>query len=388
MDPYVGLTRVPERPPRSDVLLVAALMIWALIEAVFDRGPGTVSLRILYALVITLPLLVRRRYPFAVVMILAASTLIWSFSANRSSPGVMPYPCLLLAIFTVALTERRTILAVLGGVIVLGVGAAAVWSPIYPGKPTPGNVIVLAFFASGAWAAGWLVRQRAAQARRATAESGELARAAVADERARIARELHDIVAHSVSIIAVQAGAAEELVDHDVDRARQHMSAVRRTAREAMTEMRRLLEVLRTEDAGYAPAPGLSRLPELLEDARSAGVTVELVEDGQRPPLPAGLELVIYRVVQESLTNVRKHSPGASVQVSLRYRQALLDIDVINTAPSINGKHAVATLAGAGHGLIGMRERVRLFGGSFEAGSIESGGFRIHARLPVAEEVR
>ncbi len=155
-----------------------------------------------------------------------------------------------------------------------------------------------------------------------------------------------------------------------------------------MTEMRRLLEVLRTEEAGYAPAPSLSRLPELLQDARAAGITVDLREEGERPELPAGLELVIFRVVQESLTNVRKHAPGASVDIRMSYYGKDLDIDVINTAAAQGNGWRPEARGGGGHGLIGMRERVRLFGGTFEAGAREGGGFRVYARLPVAEAAR
>jgi signal transduction histidine kinase len=186
---------------------------------------------------------------------------------------------------------------------------AALGSSFYSGAgASPGDIAILSVFFGGAWAAGWLVRQRAAQARRALAESGDLARQAVSEERTRIARELHDVVAHSVSIIAVQAGAAEELLELDPEQARTHIASVRHTAREALTEMRRLLDVLRAEEPGYAPQPGLARLPDLLDEVRAADVPVELVEQGERRRLPPGVDLVAFRVVQESLTNVRKHA--------------------------------------------------------------------------------
>jgi signal transduction histidine kinase len=220
--------------------------------------------------------------------------------------------------------------------------------------------------------------------RSAVAESGELARAAVSDERARIARELHDVVAHSVSIIAVQAGAAEELIERDPDKARQHMASVRRTAREAMTEMRRLLDVMRTDEAGYAPQAGLARLPDLLDETRGAGVPVELVEQGERPRLAPGVDLVAFRVVQESLTNVRKHAPGAPTRVQLRYGPKTLELEVVNEAAVTLG-NANGSRRG-GHGLVGMRERVRLFEGSFDARPMANGGFRVRATLPLTEE--
>jgi signal transduction histidine kinase len=151
-----------------------------------------------------------------------------------------------------------------------------------------------------------------------------------------------------------------------------------------MSEMRRLLDVLRTDQPGYAPQPGLARLPDLLEETRGAGVSVELVEQGERPHLPPGLDLVAFRVVQESLTNVRKHAPGAPARVLLRYRPKTLELDVVNEA-TITPADADGGGRG-GHGLVGMRERVRLFDGSFDAQPIANGGFRVHATLPLTEE--
>jgi signal transduction histidine kinase len=255
------------------------------------------------------------------------------------------------------------------------------------GTPTATNYAILVFFIGGAWLAGWLVRRRAAQARTALAHSDELARSAVSDERTRIARELHDVVAHSVSIVAVQAGAAEELIERDPAAAREHMRAVRRTAREAMTEMRRLLDVLRTDEPRFAPTPGLSRLGDLLAETRAAGVPVELIEQGPRPELPAGVDLVVFRVVQESLTNVRKHARGAPTQVALRYASRAIEIEVTNpTQPGRHRRNGTDHSRG-GHGLIGMRERALLFGGSFDAGERPGHGFRVRVVLPLQEQL-
>jgi len=148
--------------------------------------------------------------------------------------------------------------------------------------------------------------------------------------------------------------------------------------------MRRLLDVLRTDEPGYAPQPGLSRLPDLLDETRRAGVPVELIERGDRPRLSPGVDLVAFRVVQESLTNVRKHAPGAATRVRFRYGPKTLELEVVNEGADA---HANANgSGGAGHGLVGMRERVRLFDGSFDAQPIASGGFRVHATLPLTEE--
>jgi signal transduction histidine kinase len=233
------------------------------------------------------------------------------------------------------------------------------------------------FITLGAWIGGWLVRRRAEQVERAIAESGELAREAVADERGRIARELHDVVAHSVSIVAVQTGAAEELIERDPARAREHLDAARRTSREALIEMRRLLDVLREDGASYAPQPGLDRVGELIDDARAAGLEVEFAESGDRGALTPGVELTIYRVMQEALTNVRKHAGPVPTRVAITYGPEALELEVRNEAGRSNG-----SAPPGGHGLIGMRERLRLFGGALSAGAEADGGYRVHATLP------
>ena len=385
VDPFAKLARVPQRPPRSDLLAAGALLVWALLEALLNGGPGPMVGRIAFAIAITVPLVFRRQAPGVVAGVIAAAIVAWAVRASIPETGIMPFPSVLLASFSVACYARRAIVAVAGGLVLFAAMLTALESSYYSeGPASPKNVAVLSLFLGGAWAAGWLVRQRAAQARRAVAESGELARAAVGEERTRIARELHDVVAHSVSIIAVQAGAAQELLEREPERAREHLASVRRTAREAMSEMRRLLEVLRTDEPRYVPQPGMARLPDLLEDVRGAHVAVELVEQGERPHLSPGLDLVVFRVIQESLTNVRKHATGASARVLLHYTAEALELEVTNS-PGAAGQGTAPSPNGRGHGLIGMRERVLLFGGSFEAAPSTDGSFRVHATLPLAE---
>jgi signal transduction histidine kinase len=384
MDPFVKLARVPDRPPRVDVLVAAGLLVWALLEAFVDPGPGPLAARIGFAVAISVPLAFRRQAPGVVVVVLSVAMLARALPATVAEHGTGPFPSVLLAAFSVACYARRTVVAVAGGLLLLATMVIVVESNYYVGSgANAGNLAILSLFLGGAWGAGWLVRQRAAQARRAVAESGELARSAVSEERARIARELHDVVAHSVSIIAVQAGAAEELIERDPDKARQHMVSVRRTAREAMSEMRRLLDVLRTDEAGYAPQAGLARLPDLLDETRGAGVPVDLIEQGERPRLAPGVDLVAFRVVQESLTNVRKHAPGAPTRVQFRYGPRTLELEVVNEAGVTT---ANANGGQGGHGVVGMRERVRLFDGSFDAQPSANGGFRVHATLPLNDE--
>ncbi len=385
VDPFVKLTRVPRRPPWIDVFIAGALLAWALTEAFLDRGPGPLAGRVAFAVAVTVVLAVRRQAPVLVVIVLSVATLAWALPARVAETGTNPFPSFLLAAFSVACYARRTIVAVAGALSLFAVMLAALGSHYYLGAGAgPGDIAILSVFFGGAWAAGWLVRQRAAQARQALAESGDLAHLAVTEERTRIARELHDVVAHSVSIIAVQAGAAEELLELDPEQARTHIASVRHTAREALTEMRRLLDVLRAEEPGYAPQPGLARLPDLLDEVRAADVPVELIEQGERRRLPPGVDLVAFRVVQESLTNVRKHAPGAPTRVLLRYGAKTLELEVANAPAPLAARGNGA--GRAGHGLIGMRERVHLFGGSIDAQPTGEGGFRVHAVLPLTEE--
>lgn len=212
------------------------------------------------------------------------------------------------------------------------------------------------------------------------------ARDAVAAERARVARELHDVVAHSVSVIAIQAGAAEALLDLDQP-ARAHVQAVRRTAHEALEELRRLVGMLREEVVPYDPAPGLAQLADLLEEVRCAGVPVALELDAARAPLPAGLELAIYRIVQESLANVRRHAGGtAEATVAVRVGPGTVELEVVNgpsTAAASPGEALAPSARGDGQGVIGMRERARLYGGTLDAGATADGGYRVRARLPL-----
>ena len=311
---------------------------------------------------------------------IAGTTVIAAALAERDEPGAMPFPALLVATFSVALHARSLAWAVVGGAITVATMVFTLTQDYYAGSgPTVADVFILTFLITGTWVAGRVVHHRAEQARAAEATSGERAREAVSAERVRIARELHDVVAHSVSIIAVQAGAAEELVEREPAQAREHMASVRRTAREALVEMRRLLGVLREDEATYAPQPGLARVEELLDDARTAGIPVELRQEGQRPAVAPGIDLAAYRIVQEALTNVRKHAGPVPTTVTVRYSPDEIDVEVAN-APGSTGNGG-----GSGHGLVGMSERARVYGGSVEAGPDGSGGFAVRARLPVEE---
>ncbi|MET7401805.1 sensor histidine kinase [Dactylosporangium sp. NPDC005572] len=236
-------------------------------------------------------------------------------------------------------------------------------------------------------AVGVLVRRQRARQRRLEELAAHLERerdhrerAAVAGERTRIARELHDLVAHAISVVAVQADAAEAALECDPELARRPLATIRGSAGQALTEMRRMLGVLRAADGDddLEPLPGLARLPALLDRARDGGQAVELAVDGTPVPLVASLDLSAYRIVQEALTNAVKHAPGAPVTVGLRWRADELEIDVRDRGPGARGVPSPDA-----HGLVGMRERVRIHGGVLRVGSDTGGGFAVRARLPI-----
>jgi signal transduction histidine kinase len=209
------------------------------------------------------------------------------------------------------------------------------------------------------------------------------ARAAVAEERARIARELHDVVTHHVNLVVLQAMAASGMLDRDPERVREPLQVIERSGREALTEMRRLLGVLREDDAErpLRPQPGVEDVDTLVSSARDAGLSVGLAVSGTPRRLPAGLALTVYRIVQESLTNAARHAAGSRVGVSLRYEPDAVDVAVVD-----EGGRARDDVPRGGRGLLGMRERVAAFAGTLETGPAEGGGFAVHARLPVPVE--
>jgi signal transduction histidine kinase len=221
--------------------------------------------------------------------------------------------------------------------------------------------------------------------RRAAADRERAAGEAVTEERARIARELHDVVAHHMSVMVVQAGAARAVSVSDPAAAADALRQIEASGRTGLAEMRRLLGILKASDGENAlePQPGLERLPDLLEATRAAGLRVEVVVDGAPRALPPGIDLSAYRIAQEALTNVLRHAREARARVSLRYDEDAIEIEVVDDGPGAT----VAPTDGAGHGLIGMRERVQVFGGALEAGSLPGGGFRVRARLPAPSEV-
>jgi signal transduction histidine kinase len=252
-------------------------------------------------------------------------------------------------------------------------------------EPPPGPLVLV--LAVSALARGDSRRQRreAIAERDATrlAMADTLEGQAVLKERARIAREMHDVVAHHISAISVQAETARLTTDGMPEEGQQRLEAIGDTARDALTEMRRVLGVLRAEagdDPDRTPQPGLDRLGELLDTARAAGTRVRLILEGRLAPLPPGVDLTAYRIVQEALTNARRHAPGASVDVELRYGDDALHLRVRDNGPGPPDGEPT------GHGLTGMRERAAMVGGTLRAGAAEAGGFTVEAELPIARE--
>jgi signal transduction histidine kinase len=223
------------------------------------------------------------------------------------------------------------------------------------------------------------IRARDERAELAEREREVAAREAVVEERARIARELHDVVAHNVSMMVVQAGAERRVLEHANGSTREVLETIEQIGRSALTEMRRLLGMLRSDaDDPLAPQPGLDDLPTLVGQVREAGLPVELSVDGERRELPVGIELSAYRIVQEALTNALKHAGEAHASVRVRYGADSLELEIVD-----DGAGARAAVGSGGHGLVGMRERVALYGGRLDAGRRPNGGFAVRVLLPI-----
>jgi len=240
-----------------------------------------------------------------------------------------------------------------------------------------------------AWAGGRALHgheeRRAAAERhvvRVELEREEQARVAVVEERARIARELHDAVAHSVSVMVLQAGGVRRLLGNDPEREREReaLAGVEETGRQAVQELHRMLGILRKADPGaeLAPSPSLRRVEELVTQVRTAGLETNLTIEGEPVELPPGLDMSAYRIVQEALTNVLRYAPGSTVGVTVTYRGKDVQLEVRDDGARVNGKPPTK---GSGHGIVGMRERAELFGGELEAGPTAGGGWLVRARL-------
>ena len=371
-----------------DLVVVLALAVTAVAQLWASSPPGLVggpTVHTVLAVSCTLPLLLRRR--FAVAVFLTVVVAAWVQFELGGGLG-QPFFAVIVALYAVGAHASRPVTYVgPAGVVLLVLLAdiprlrdGAAWDEVVPAW----------FVLLGVWGFGrWMRhRARAAEALRERAETAERERhdqaaRAVTAERARIARELHDLVAHSMGIIVIQAQGAQRAIDTSPERAREALGSIEAAGRSGLTEMRRLLGLLTDgADASTTPQPTLHGVADLVAQLRSAGMPVDLRVEGSVQTLPPGLELTGYRIVQEAMTNALKHAGQVPVDVRLRYEADWLDIEVVDAGRNGSVQSLVAHDSGS-RGIVGMRERVSLYGGVLHTGFRPGGGFAIHAKLPL-----
>ena len=374
-------------------ILVALVAIEGLLEVAVRRDSPNAPRTTLWfdipaITIMVLPLFARRRFPFgapAAFWLLAAAL---SFVDGRLVP-------FLLGVFLIGMAAgfllgnlRDARHAWMGLAIVLGGAAIIVYNT--PAHSASSLVFIPTLFGVS-WLAGFALRGREEQAEAAEARAAQAereretaARIAVAEERARIARELHDIVAHAVSVMVLQAGAVRHKLPDTLAEEADALRGVERTGRTALAEMRRLLGAMRRDgdDLELAPQPGLDGLQPLLEEVGRAGLPVRLHVEGEPCALPQGIDLSAYRIVQEGLTNALKHARASQADVTVRFRPHELQVEVRDDGAGSS------TSDGLGHGLVGIRERVKIYGGEMTAGPATGGGFALDARLPLGGDRR
>jgi signal transduction histidine kinase len=375
----------------GDALLVAVLALALEAQIVMTHPEGSLALNVVSGIVLTVPLLWRRRAPLAMLAVFGATAI-----ANEALGG---------ALFTSTEGDARSANPPLFAALATGIavfysigdhaedrqarigllaGIACLWTMVLAADQTTLESVVWSggLLAATPWFAGRAARGRRLRIAALEREREQQARIAVSDERARIARELHDIVAHSVGVIAVQAQGAQSVLDRDPQQAVEALEAIQRTARTALGDMRHSLVALREGrgETPLAPEPTVDDLDALIAQARASGLEVELAIEGERRPLPQSLELSTYRIVQEAVTNTIKHAGGARSRVTIRYGERELEIAVDDDGP---GPPVGPRDGPPGHGLIGMRERVAALGGDLYTGAGSGGGFVVHATLPL-----
>ena len=408
-----SLARLGAAAARLPVPLVDGLLALALLAATTSAGHSwTVPNRhefdlrgIVLSAAVLLPLTFRRRHPLAVF---GVSSVTYALYLAVGYATTLDFYGPLLAFATVSMFSRTRVTA---NTCLLMCGLMFVGGLTTPGSPVLGSLFQALLLPGLAWALGASIRGLSLRNRRLAelttqleGAQAQIAQRATIEERVRIARELHDAAAHHISVIGVQAELAWYVFDSDPQQARESLGLIAKASREAVTEMRNLLTVLRPaspeqDDAEleYSPALGLDRLPELVERVGTTGMSVEVEVEGARRALSPGADACAYRIVQEALTNVTKHASGADAHVRLTYEPDGLRISVVNGAPPRFGGllfgDPFATLpaqlrhGGAGLGLIGMRERAAICGGELEAGPRPGGGYAVVLRLPFTMEV-
>jgi signal transduction histidine kinase len=375
-------------PWTIDALLATAFVVLTVIGHLASGGMRGVEYEdadawsVALCLFASVPYYFRRYAPLAVLLVSEVAVVLLTVGEYRT--GAAP-SLLLCGVYTVAAWSPPRDRAV--AVVAMALGLAAVATAGIPGSNAADTAFTFVLFAA-AYLFGSTVRNRRLYSEQLEARAAELererddqARRAVAEERLRIAQELHDVVAHSMGVIAVQAGVGAHVIDSEPAEAKRSLEAISHTSRTTLTEIRRMLGVLR-DDAGasYVPAPGLADLDRLVRDVGAAGLEVEVRSEGDGADLPPGVDFTAYRIVQEALTNVLKHAGPARATVVVHHGDGELRLEVADDGRGVNGRDPAG-----GHGLIGMRERVSVYGGTFTAGPRPGGGFRVAVTLPYRE---
>ncbi len=366
----------------GDVALAAVLTLFAVFDVLLSpewRGPSEANVVVVPAMALSLAW--RRRQPLVVLAVVIGgyAGLSLAFGATQS------WSCTFIvvtALYSAVVYGSRPLLA--AGLAAAGIVIASLTDPLIDsfGDAVWGPSLIVLTAGAGFTGRAFRARTSALERRAETLDREEQRRAAeaAAEERRRIARELHDVISHSLGVVVLQAGAAERVLDRDPERAREVLQSIRSTGQEAIGEMATLLGLLdATPRTSREPQPSLADVGALVERMRDAGLSVDLAVDGRRRRLPAAVELSAFRVMQEGLTNALKHAPGTHVDAVLRYDENELRVEVRNDTAirSVVG-------VGGGRGLAGMRERVEVFGGTLEAGPRSGGGWELRAIFPVS----
>jgi len=373
--PSLRLTRAA-----ADVLVVALVLAAFALDAPWQRGPAPAWQWTVGALLTAAVLLVRRRYPLAT---LAGVLALWFAVHSPQAVDDPPFQFVALLVSAYALGAHAPRRDGLGGLLLAAVGFSAM--NLARGEEitaaVAGTIQFSVIFVFGVLVGGAAGRERALRERaaRLEAERDEQAQVAVEGERRRIARDLHDSLGHSISASVLQVAAVRRRLGEDQRVERESLLAVERAGRDAVTELRRMLGMLREQpSAKLEPLPSLTRVHELARTIRAAGVPVDLHVEGEPTDLPAGIDVAGYRILQEALTNVLKHAGDARASVRVAYAPDGVTLEIADDGPGPTGNGSDR----AGHGLIGMKERAALYGGELAAGPRESGGFVVTARLP------
>jgi signal transduction histidine kinase len=369
------------------LVLAAASLADLFGHALAGVYPHSVWTHLPFVALTSVPVAFRRRSPLIALIALGVVQSAWIYALvpMDQQPPLTPFVQLLVLVYSAAAYSDGH--AARAAWVVVALGIATDIPTLAMGKSVgelagPDIALLIAFAVGLAFARSRRHADAQAElAARAQQDRQQAAERAAADERARIARELHDVISHDVSMMVLQASIERRLHSGDDSRS-ETLANIESAGREALSELRRMLGVLRKTDvdAPLRPQPGLAQLPELVQQSRAAGLAVQLIVDGDPVEVPAGLDIAAYRIVQESLTNAAKHAAGARVTAIVRYRAGALEIEVVDTG---RGQAAPVPLPHGGHGLVGMRERVALFGGSLEATQSPDGGFHLRAQLPL-----